>query len=304
MKTSKLLPLIVFILGIGQLSFAQKGKVDGALNSFLNTEFMTKFKDMRIEAEVAVRNFKMKADSYDPDAVKKVQTGYDQTAYRFNQVLKNIKADFLNSKKLKYIAKFPDSYIKGLELELYQLNDFYAIHFLQPLADATESEEDGIFLALLSELIGLTKGLFGYFGQIKREARHYNESYLNKHLINPYRFRYWDELSPEGVNPGEFENMDTDIPEQSDFDPSFPDLNINPSAFEKEENQSDYDEETDNPYDEADTYDEFLDQEDGSVKKDSTNVQLRKIKNNKTKNKAKSKKSSKAAPKTKKKEKQ
>ena len=41
-----------------------------------------------------------------------------------------------NPKKLKYIQKFPDSYIKGLELELYQLSDFYAINFQQPLADA------------------------------------------------------------------------------------------------------------------------------------------------------------------------
>ena len=40
------------------LAQGQTSKLDGPLNSFLNTEFMLRMKDMKIEAEVAVQNFK------------------------------------------------------------------------------------------------------------------------------------------------------------------------------------------------------------------------------------------------------
>lgn len=237
---------------------AQQNKVDDALLSFLNSEFMVKMNDMKIEAEAAVRTFKQQSMSLDPNAVKKVRIGYDQTATRFNQVLTNIKADFLNPKKLKFISKFPDDYLKGLELELYQLSDFYAVNFQQPLADAQAANVDGgaVFL-IISELIGLTKGLFTYFGQIRQNARQYNEAYLQQHFYKPYRMRLWDE-----VNQGGYDNYnnysDPTYSDPTDMNTTYP---ANEVPFPEINLQSldNLNQQNTDPYQQTETYDEWLD---------------------------------------------
>nr|MBX2872817.1 hypothetical protein [Saprospiraceae bacterium] len=192
--------------------------------------------------------------------VKKVRIGYDQTAARFNQVLTNIKADFLNPKKLKFISKFPDDYLKGLELELYQLTDFYALNFQQPLADAQAEELDGgaIFL-LLSELIGLSKGLFSYFGQIRQNARQYNEAYLQQHFFKPNRMSAWDEIN-DGGGAG-YQNYDNYAEEPTYTDPTDSDMTYpaNDAEFPEINLQSLEQLKNNDQQQEAETYDEWLD---------------------------------------------
>lgn len=253
--------LALLLLAVGSLPLtAQPTKVDGALQSFLNSEFMVKMNDMKIEAEAAVRTFKQQSMNLDPNDVKKVRVGYDQTAARFNQVLTNIKADFMNPKKLKFISKFPDDYLKGLELELYQLSDFYAVNFQQPLADAQAENVDGgaVFL-IISELIGLTKGLFTYFGQIKQNSRQYNEAYLQQHFYKPYRMRLWDEVNQGGFDSyNNYNNNYSDpsymtTPTQDMTFPAnevpFPEINIQSLDNLNQQDQ----------YQQTDTYDEWLD---------------------------------------------
>ena len=174
-------------------------KVDEALRGFLQTPFMTRFQDMRSEAEATVRSFKQEQNRYRPQDVARVQVAYDQTARRFNMVLENIKSDFLNSEKMKFIAKFPETYSQGMELELYRLSDFYAQNFQQALSDVTGSSVDGSPLVLiLAELIGLTKGLVGHLNELKRQSRLYTEASLNRFLVQPYRFPSWQEIQVDG----------------------------------------------------------------------------------------------------------
>lgn len=251
---------------------AQPSKVDGALHSFLNSEFMVKMNDMKIEAEAAVRTFKQQSANLDPEAVKRVRVGYDQTAARFNQVLTNIKADFMNPKKLKFVSKYPDDYLKGLELELYQLSDFYAVNFQQPLQDAQPENVDGgaVFL-LVSELIGLTKGLFTYFGQIKQNSRQYNEAYLQQHFFKPYRMKLWDEVNQGGFDnynnynnysdPGFMNDpsqMDMQFPANAN-DVPFPEINLQSLDNLNKQDQYQQDPYQQDPYQQTDTYDEWLD---------------------------------------------
>ena len=238
-----------------------------------------------------------------------LRIGYDQTAARFNQVLTNIKADFLNPKKLKFISKFPDDYLKGLELELYQLSDFYAVNFQQPLADAQAVDVDGgaVFL-LISELIGLSKGLFSYFGQIRQNAKQYNEAYLQQHLYRPYRMRQWDEINQGGYDG--YQNYNDDFTDPAFADPiendmtypateevPFPEINL--QSLDNLKNQ-------DPQYEETETYDEWLDTTDpnaeediwmddpdfqpGSTPVDSTKTKIPQVKKGKKAKKRKTKK--------------
>lgn len=174
-------------------------KVGPALSKFLNTEFMVKYRDLRIEAESAAIGVQSRRDQMKASEIFRLRTAYDQTATRANQLIEGVKQDFLNSKKLKSIAQFPDMYSDGLRYKLQDLSDFYASNFQQALADATVGTDDEVVgsavLLLVVELIGLTKGLTNYFAAIKREARQYTEAHLQEHLVQPYRWRYWDELT-------------------------------------------------------------------------------------------------------------
>lgn len=192
MKTLKFYFTILALacLSIG-LNAQANGKVSPALTNFKETEFMKKFQDLRIEAESTVRTINERQDEFEPATLNKLRTYYDQTADRANNVMDGVKNDFLSKKKLKMIVEFPDMYSEGLQFKLNELSDFYSNNFQQTLADAQVIEEDGSVLLLIVELVSLTKGLVDYYSAIKKEARRYNESYLNQHLVAPYRWKTW-----------------------------------------------------------------------------------------------------------------
>ena len=192
MKTLKFYFAIVALacFSIG-LNAQANGKVSPALTNFKETEFMKKFQDLRIEAESTVRTINERQDEFEPATLNKLRTYYDQTADRANNVMDGVKNDFLSKKKLKMIVEFPDMYSEGLQFKLNELSDFYSNNFQQTLADAQVIEEDGSVLLLIVELVSLTKGLVDYYAAIKKEARRYNESYLNQHLVAPYRWKTW-----------------------------------------------------------------------------------------------------------------
>lgn len=192
-----LFPLF-FLLATLTATAQPNKKVGPALTKFLNTEFMTKFRDLRITAESAALSVQSNQGGIQQSDMFRLRSAYDQTATRANQLLNNIKQDFLNPKKLSSIAEFPEMYSDGLGYKLQEIADYYSSHFQQALADASVSQEEvdgSAVLLLVVELIGLTKGLTSYFAEIKREARQYTESHLQEHLVLPYRWRYWDELA-------------------------------------------------------------------------------------------------------------
>ncbi len=210
-------PVFLFIALFASL-FAQaqpNKKVAPALQKFLNTEFMVKFHDLHIEAESQCISVQARQGELAASDVYRLRAAYDQSAHRANQLLQNIKQDFLNPKKIKTIGEFPDMYADGLRFKLQELADFYAANFQQALADASikEEEVDGAALLLLvTELIGLSKGLANYFGDIRREARQYTEAHLDEHLVRPFRWRYWDELAGS-VSPYESYDKDAGLPD-------------------------------------------------------------------------------------------
>lgn len=198
MKIQLFTTAIVTFLIIGSLGAQPNKKLSPALSKFLNTEFMVKFQDLRVEAESAVIGIQARQNQGQLQTadIYRLRAAYDQTAQRANRLLSTIKEDFMNQKKLKTISEFPEMYSDGLQFKLKELSDHYSTNFQQALADATNQEVDGsAILLLVTELIGLTKGLADYFADIKREAKQYTESYLQENFIAPYRWRYWDELA-------------------------------------------------------------------------------------------------------------
>lgn len=200
MKKQYLSLLLFLSISLSSLFSQNNGKVDKALSGFLNTAFMEKFQDVKIEAENKVRAFKKDLSDgiYDSNEEQELRTAYDKTARRFNKVLTDIKKDFLDRKKLKYITKYPDSYSKGLELEMYKLSDYYSQNFLQKWMDIT-GEDGSALLLILAEIIPLITDGVGYIKKIRQQSKKYTHEYLDAHLVEPNRFHLWDEISNDGA---------------------------------------------------------------------------------------------------------
>lgn len=191
--------ILTLLLSIPLGAFAQTAdKISPGLTNFKQSEFMVKFADLRIEAENMVTTINERQDEFDQESISKLRTYYDQTADRANNIMDGIKNDFLDKKKLKMIVEFPDMYSEGLRYKLTELSDFYSNNFQQTLADAQVIEEDGSALLLIIEIVGLTKNLVDYYRGIKKEARQYNEAYLNTNLVQPYRWKSWTTITTGG----------------------------------------------------------------------------------------------------------
>lgn len=196
-------------------------KVSDALSEFQQTEFMRKYSDLRIKAETEISAFRTNSSQYDPQDVARVQIAYDRTAQRFNGLLDKIKKDFLDTRKLKYITQYPDTYSRGLELDIRELSDFYSQNLQQTLADVTNQQQDGsALLLLLIDLVKFSSSAIQHFNRIRQESRRYTESYLNQHFVRPNNFKTWAQLSGGGYNDPYQPNTDPYAdPYQQNTDP-------------------------------------------------------------------------------------
>lgn len=185
-------------IAIAQGTATSNKQLDPALRKFVQSDIMIKFKDLKREAENSVSTFKSELNNFKPEQIQKVKTGYDKTADRFNQELENMKLDFVNKKKLKYILEFPKDYARSLELNFRELAQYYAENFQQPLQDVRQSKEDGgIVIALFMELFKLVPEVINHFNEMKEMANRYDEAYLEKWLVTPFKFLTWTEIQAE-----------------------------------------------------------------------------------------------------------
>jgi hypothetical protein len=208
MKTHFLFFIALLLLestvGLGQSTSAPSAQLDPTMKNFLNSEIMTRFRDLRIEAENSVAAFKLDLNKFSPDDIQRVRVGYEKTADRFNQEIVNIKNDFLNKKKLKYITDFPDDYTGNLELRFRELSRFYSENFVQVLQEVQKNQEDGVIvLTILMELAKFAPQVIEHFREMKAVSAKFNEEYLEKHFTGPLKFPGWFDIQVEQgyINP-------------------------------------------------------------------------------------------------------
>lgn len=170
-------------------------KVSVALYGFLETDFMKQYKEIKLNAESLVATFKAYSSEFPPNDVGRVRKSYAIIADKFNSQLMEIKAGFLDKDVIKVIRTTPDIYSSSLQFKLRELQDEYSQTFARTVAEITGSEEYSAFpIAGLMALIDLTMKFTNYLASTSAEARRMNEDYLNMYLIEPYRFRPWDEI--------------------------------------------------------------------------------------------------------------
>ncbi|MFZ2899970.1 MAG: hypothetical protein WA004_15190 [Saprospiraceae bacterium] len=191
----KLLLSVIFTFVLIEMATAQLAGGDPwvALNYFLATPFMKEYVDIRGRAENDVRHFKKNQFRYSDEDIQLVMDAYNSSAEYFNMILGNIKADILDKEIRRYIVSYPLKYSKEVETDLFRAREYYSDTFETEYARVTE-EGTSLTVSTILGLIPYIKGAIGLFNQIQAEIKKWSEKFLDENLIEPYRFKYWDEI--------------------------------------------------------------------------------------------------------------
>ena len=168
--------------------------VGNAIQKFKTSDFMVRFSDFKNQMETDARDFFSRQNAYSVKDVRRVQMAYDKTGAKFNQIMLEIKQDFMDKEKVKMINKFPDMYANGLKGKIDGLEDFYKANFQQTLMDVTEKDGSALLLVLM-DLIKTAGELSQYFKNVKFEKQFMNDQYIQQNLVVPNRLPTWLELS-------------------------------------------------------------------------------------------------------------
>lgn len=194
---SYIIPIFILFLINPLVGFSQKReKMDGALRAFIETPFMQKFKDLRLESENLVLTFKENKQNYTAAEINRVKTAYQKTVDKFNAQLLDIKADFMNERKLQYIQDFPEDYTSGLTSDINDLTSFYQSNLQLTIQDVTDATVDGnSLLSLVAELAKLVPGMVTSISELRSSVKKFEDTYLEEKLIGPHKFKSWDEIN-------------------------------------------------------------------------------------------------------------
>ncbi len=185
---------LILMLASAPLLLSQDVMV--GLKQFTNTQFIREFLKLRESAETSVLAFKRRQSQYNEEDVHRVINAYNASAEYFNTVLFNIKNDLLDKQKRKFLVLYPHDYSKQIEADLYRAREFYTDTYVKEVTYLTgDAMGTGNFLAMLPTIITYLKSASELFKKIKAEMRKYNEKMLQQYLIEPYRFRSWDEIN-------------------------------------------------------------------------------------------------------------
>ena len=168
--------------------------VGNAIQKFKTSDFMVRFSDFKNQMETDARDFLSRQNAYSVKDVRRVQMAYDKTGAKFNQIMLEIKQDFMDKEKVKMINKFPDMYANGLKGKIDGLEDFYKANFQQTLMDVTEKDGSALLLVLM-DLIKTAGELSQYFKNAKFEKQYMNDQYIQQNLVVPNRLPTWLEVS-------------------------------------------------------------------------------------------------------------
>jgi hypothetical protein len=188
-----LLLFLVLILAV-QSARSQSSSIL-ALKSLQGTAFFNEYRELQERSQTAVKNFKLIQDRYSKEEVDNVIYAYNSSADYFNAALENIKADLLNKEKRRYLITYPESYSKQVEADLYRAKEYYANTFQREVTALTNGQITGAALvALLPQVIKYAKLAIELIRTVDSQIKKMNETILDQYLIQPYRFKSWDEI--------------------------------------------------------------------------------------------------------------
>ena len=187
--------LITIIISlVSTAAWSQSGAVT-ALRTLQETAFFNEFRELRDRSETAVKNFKTIQGRYSKEEVDNVISAYNASADFFNAALLNIKTDLMHREKRKYLINYPDAYSKQVHADLYRAKEYYANTFQKEVTQLTNGQITGsALIALLPQIMKYTQLAIEVIKKVDAEIKKMNEAILDKYLVEPYKFKHWDEI--------------------------------------------------------------------------------------------------------------
>jgi len=189
--------LIVFSAIFGMFavqSFAQQNSPYKGLNQLLSMDFFEKFDELKNNIEDNVIQVKLVEYKYDDEELEILMDSYNASAKYYNKILEDMKNDLLNRRERKKMIAYPDAYVANIGVRLENAEDFYANTFQEEYFDITGNTA-AIPWGLVNDIIKYSQVAIEVIKAVKAEVKKYNETLLGKHLVEPYRFREWDEIN-------------------------------------------------------------------------------------------------------------
>lgn len=166
-----------------------------ALKTLQQTEFFNEFRELRDRSQASVKNFKTIQSRYSEEEVAGVIAAYNSSADYFNAALRNIKTDLMHKEKRKYLIAYPDAYSKQVEADLYRAKEYYANTFQKEITELTNGQITGAALiVLIPQILKYTQLAIEVIKKVDSEIKKMNENILEQYLVEPYKFKTWDEI--------------------------------------------------------------------------------------------------------------
>jgi len=179
---------------VSTAAWSQSGAI-AALTTLQETAFFNEFSELKDRSETAVKNFKTIQGRYSQAEVENVISAYNSSADYFNAALLNIKNDLMHKEKRKYLINYPEAYSKQVEADLYRAKEYYANTFQKEVIQLTNGQITGsALIALMPQILKYTQLAIEVIRRVDGEIKKMNEAILDQHLVEPYRFKHWDEI--------------------------------------------------------------------------------------------------------------
>ena len=167
-----------------------------ALMQLENVDFIKTLNAVRKKAESNVVKIKDNEYQLGEDQVTNLYTSYDHVKKQYNKALLDIKNDMLDKTTRKLIVNHPDKYAK-LVGEYFEGGNEALETFNLGLREAFP-EEYGTAGPLANGLLWLINNhgkVKEIFTLLKEELNGFNNELLDKHFIEKYQFKNWEDIS-------------------------------------------------------------------------------------------------------------
>lgn len=165
------------------------------LNKLLNMEFFDEYDSLKMSIEDKVLQVKLEEYKYHQEDIEKLMDSYNAAAEYFNRTMfEKMKNDLLKRRERRKMISFPDVYAQDMGVRLKKAKEFYERTFGKEYYDITKNTA-AIPMTLIYDIIKYSQVAIELIKAIKKEVKKYNDKLLNDYLIEPHKFKAWDEIN-------------------------------------------------------------------------------------------------------------
>jgi hypothetical protein len=175
----------LFSQGIGT-----EKKLNTLITAIEDTKFIKAYKELKNKVENTAAEVKLA--QADPKDVARVKLAYNQSKFRFDGVLDQLKRDLANSDTRKMILKSPETFSRNYQKRLDEAETYCNDNFNKKAAAILKTDAAG--LDNIELLVGTFFTIFKAFTEKKAAKDEYSIQFLELNLIDPLRLKAWDKI--------------------------------------------------------------------------------------------------------------